>query len=162
MVEYLDVVIREVNRMDYARLTHFLDQNNVVEVIRHFHPFPLNADTSHYITCTSHLDRYYVALSGDEIVGLCMLRGWDDGHLIPSFGVLVDRHFWNRGIGKKMTEFAIREAKNMGCVQVRLSVYASNESALCVYRSLGFIEHARESVEVMGQPDEKIIMFKEL
>jgi len=91
-----------------------------------------------------------------------MLRGWDEGYSIPSFGILVDHRFHNCGVGTRMTQFAIAEALGLGCEQVRLSVYASNEVALRLYGSLGFEERARKSVLVMGQPDEKIIMVKDL
>lgn len=162
MVEQLQVVIRKVEPADYEDLARFFEENNVHEITRQFHPFPLNEETAHRIACTNHLDRYYVALFRDQVVGLCMLRGWDEGYSIPSFGILVDRHFQNHGLGTKMTEFAITEARKPGCRQVRLSVYASNEVALRLYTSLGFIESERKSVLVMGQPDERIIMLKDL
>ena len=162
MVEHVEVIIRRVEPGDYEGLVRFFEENNVVEVTRQFHPFPLNKETAHHIVCTNHLDRYYVALFRDQIIGLCMLRGWDKGYSIPSFGILVDRRFQNRGLGTRMTKLVITEARKLGCHQVRLSVYASNEVALRLYASLGFIESDRKSVLVMGQPDEKIIMIKDL
>jgi ribosomal protein S18 acetylase RimI-like enzyme len=80
----------------------------------------------------------------------------------PSFGLLVDRRFQRRGIGTRMTEFTISDAVALRCPQVRLSVYASNNVALHIYESLGFEEQAREPVLVMDQPDERIVMLKDL
>lgn len=162
LTEDKSIIIREIGPADYAALAGFFEDNNVPTIVRQFHPFPLNEETAHYIACTNHLDHYYVALFGHQIVGLCMLRGWDEGYSIPSFGILVDRRFQNRRIGTKMTRFAIMKARKLGCHQVRLSVYASNEVALGLYASLGFIESERRSVLVMGQADEKIIMLKDL
>jgi ribosomal protein S18 acetylase RimI-like enzyme len=162
MTEPVEVIMRTVEPGDDEGLVRFFDANNVAQVVRQFHPFPLTATTAQYITRTKHLDRYYVALFTGQIVALCMLRGWDEGYLTPSFGILVDHRFHNRGIGTRVTEFAISEAEALGCHQVRLSVYASNEVALRLYASLGFEELERRSVLLMGQPDEKIIMVKEL
>jgi ribosomal protein S18 acetylase RimI-like enzyme len=162
MTEPAEVIMRTVESGDYEELVRFFDANSVPQVIRQFHPFPLSASTARYIARNKHLDRYYVAVLRGRIIALCMLRGWDDGYSTPSFGILVDHRFHARGIGRKMTEFAISEAGVLGCRQVRLSVYASNEVALRLYASLGFEERVRESVLVMGQPDEKIIMVKDL
>jgi ribosomal protein S18 acetylase RimI-like enzyme len=158
----LNIVIRAVERADYEQLTRFFAENNVTQVTRHFKPFPLDSGTAYHIACARHLDRYYVALAGERVVGLSMLRGWDDGYQTPSFGLIVDVIVHACGVGKRMTEYAIAEAKRIGCHRVRLSVYASNPIAIKLYSSLGFVEHAREAVVVMGEPDEKITMFKEL
>ena len=45
---------------------------------------------------------------------------------------------------------------------MRLSVHASNERALSLYLSLGFVERTRESVRVSGEPDVKVVMTKAL
>ncbi len=162
MTQRIEIIIRSVELADYEELVRFFEANNVAQVIRHFDPFPLDESTAQYIAGTKHLDRYFVALLEGQIVGLCMLRGWDEGHSTPSFGILVHRGFHNRGIGTRMAEFAIAQAVALGCQQVRLSVYASNEVALRLYASLGFEERSRKSVLVMGQPDDKIIMVKDL
>lgn len=41
------------------------------------------------------------------------------------------------GIGRRMYSFAADEARKMGCVAVRLNVWAFNENAMEFYRSLG-------------------------
>lgn len=160
MIENGEILIREITPLDYTQLLKFFQENDVPEQTRQFHPFPLNQETARFIACESHQDRYYLAQSGAQIVGLCMLRGWDEGYPIPSFGILISRTFQRRGLGKQMTEFAITAARDLGCRQIRLSVYESNTTALYLYRSLGFEEIERQSVTIMGQPDEKIIMLK--
>ena len=154
--------IQRIEAGHYEMLVRFFSENDVAEVVRRFNPFPLNRETAYRIACTDCLDRYYVTLYENKIVGLCMLRGWDEGYSIPSFGVLVDRHFHNHGVGREMTVYAIEEARRLGCHRVRLSVYASNKPALHLYTSLGFTEDKREIVRVMGELDEKVIMSKDL
>ena len=153
-------MIRQVRKTDYEALARFFADNNRPQITRYFHPFPFTPGTACQIARKSHLDRYYVEVWGEDIIGLCMLQGWDEGFEIPSFGVFVDYRYHGIGLGRKMTEFAIKEARKLGSSELRLSVYASNETALSLYNSLGFKELARESVVVMGEPDEKIVMLK--
>lgn len=156
------LMIRLVQKGDHERLAWSFAENNRPEVTTFFHPFPLNREMAYQIAETSHDDRYYVALLQEEIVGFCMLRGWDAGFEIPSFGVFVDHRYQGCGIGRQMTEFAVVEAKRLVCPGIRLSVYASNERALRLYMALGFCEISREPVSRMGEQDEKIIMVREL
>ena len=158
----MKILIREVQASDYNKLKEFFKRNNTCETIRHFHPFPLAAETAWQIACMPKKDRYDIALLEGKIVGMCMLRGWDEGFSVPSFGILVDRRFRGKGIGRLLTEHAIGEAKKLGCHQIRLSVYASNVRAYHLYTSLGFREVKREVVERMGEKDIKLIMIKEL
>ena len=161
MSRRIAAAIREVQGTDYEALNRFFEENNRPEVTRHFHAFPLTSQTAYQIACTSHFDRYYIAIWNGYIVGLCMLRGWDEGFEIPSFGIFVDYRHYGLGLGRQMTEFAIAEARKLGCPKMRLSVYASNIRALCLYTTLGFKEISRERVLITGEPDEKIIMVKE-
>ena len=158
----VEVIIRKIESGDYKELARFFGENNAAEIVRQFNPFPLNDKTARHIACEDHLDRYYIALSGDRIIGMCMLRGMDEGYQRPGFGILIDRRFRNSGLGKKMTQFSVAQAKELGYLQLRLTVYASNAVAMHLYDAFGFIEVERERVEVMGQVDEKIIMLKDL
>lgn len=161
MIEH-STTIRQVQETDYEGLTRFFEENNTAEVTRQFHPFPLTRETAYEIARMGCLDWYYVTISKGTIVGLCMLRGWDEGFDIPSFGILVDYRQHGLGFGRQMTEFAIAEAKRLGCGSVRLTVYASNVRSVRLYLSLGFKEIYREPVIVAGEADTKLIMMKDL
>jgi GNAT superfamily N-acetyltransferase len=157
-----ELVLREISAADEACLTRFFADNNLPAVVRQFNPFPLSAETARIITCTPHRDRFYGGFLGDKMVAFSMLRGWDEGFSVPSCGILVDRGFQGEGLGARVTAFTIDEARRLACRRVRLTVYASNVSALQLYLSLGFVEHAREPVTVGSDADQKIVMFKEL
>lgn len=154
-------LFREIESGDCERLSSFLIANDVDTVVRTFNPFPMNGETARRIALAPRRDRYYGAFIDAALVALSMLRGWDEGYAIPSFGIIVDHRFHNRGIGAAMTEFTVEEARRMGCARVRLSVYASNPAAVHVYTARGFVEHERVPVVLSGVPDEKIIMVKE-
>lgn len=162
MTRQRDIAVRQIQGEDYESLARLLEENNKPEITRYFHPFPMNSKTACQIAFTEHLDRYYIAVKEEQVLGLCMLRGWDEGFQTPSLGVLVDQRYRGLGAARKMTRFAIAEARKMGCLKIRLTVYFSNTPALNLYSLLGFREISRESVIIAGEPDIKIVMTKDL
>jgi ribosomal protein S18 acetylase RimI-like enzyme len=161
-MECAALIIQTVQASDYEDLARFFEDNARPEITEHFHPFLLTPQTAHGIACTSHLDRYYTAIHGGRIVGLCMLRGWDEGFTTPSFGMFVDYRYHKLGFGRQLTEFAIAQARDMNCSAIRLSVHASNKRAKDLYEALGFRQISQEPIIVAGQPDLKIVMIKDL
>ena len=155
-------LIRPIDSEDGAGLVRFFENNNTPDVTRHFSPFPLTSETAQRIARTPGRDRYFVGLVRGEIVALAMLRGWDEGFDIPSFGICVDRAHQGVGIGRAMTEYSIEAARASGCGAVRLSVYATNRRAIRLYESLGFRETERTAIRVQGSSDLKVVMRKEL
>lgn len=162
MNENIAFKIRQVQNADYEILARFFEENSRPEITRYFHPFPLTAETAHQIACVVHRDLYYIAVQEKEILGMCMLRGWDEGFDVPSFGIMVYRKFQGLGLGHRLVEFAISEARRLGCPSIRLSVYASNMHAIGIFTSFGFTEVTREPCLVGDVPEEKIIMLKKL
>jgi ribosomal protein S18 acetylase RimI-like enzyme len=156
------VEIRPVRAADGPDLGRFFEENDRPEVTRQFRPFPLTAKTAAGIVNAERTDFFCVAILDHRIVAFGMLRGWEDGYEVPSFGVLVDHRYQGRGLGRQMTEFCAREARHVGAQRVRLTVYASNRRAVHVYESLGFVSVQRERVVVGGDPDVKITMVLDL
>lgn len=60
-----------------------------------------------------------------------------------SFGISIDKESWGLGIGRGLTESCIECAKKAGYTQLELEAVADNESALALYRSVGFVEYGR-------------------
>lgn len=157
-----ELVFRELVRTDTEVLGLFFEENNVAAVTRQFRPFPLTRDTAREILTKPHRDHYFGVVHGDALVAFAMLRGWDEGYEIPSFGILVDHRYHSLGIGRRMVEWTLLEAQRLRVTHIRLSVYRSNMRAFRLYRSLGFVEVSREAVIVDEEPDEKVVMLKEL
>ncbi len=156
------IQIRPVQEADYEGLAALFRDNNRPEITRYFRPFPLTANSAYQITLTKHLDRSYVAVLDGQIVALCMLRGWDEGFATPSLGVLVDHRYIDTALEWKLVEFAIAEARRLGCARLRLTAEESNQRGLAIFQALGFREQSRMPYEIDGIPDEKIIMFRDL
>ena len=155
------VSVRPLGPTDLAELARFFRGNNRPAVTGQFHPFPLTDERAEFITCAPHRDEYYAAFSREErIVGMAMLRGWDEGFEIPSLGVVVDIARQGRGIGRRLCDWAIGRAREKGCRRIRLTVQAGNAPALKLYRSLGFREASRDPAADPG--GERLVMMKDL
>jgi ribosomal protein S18 acetylase RimI-like enzyme len=156
-----EVSVRPLGPADRAELGRFFRENNRPAVTAQFHPFPLTDQRAEFIACAPHRDEYYGAFSREgRIVGMAMLRGWDEGFEIPSLGVVVGGALHGRGIGRRLCDWAIARAREKGCRQVRLTVRADNAPALKLYRSLGFHESSREPAAEAG--GERLVMMKDL
>jgi len=147
-------VIREVTVNDEAALAAFFEENNRPEVTTQFHPFPLDATTAHRLCVERRRDRYFAAWDAHAIVGLAMLRGWDEGYEIPSFGILVDHRHHGRGHGRALTTHALALARELRAPRVRLTVHADNLRAVTLYERSGF-----RTTEAL--PDGRLLMFAE-
>lgn len=156
------LLIRSTEETDLSVLAQFFERNNVPSVTKQFDPFPLNHETAFLITRVQHQDRYYVAFLDSCLVGFAMLRGWDAGYSVPSFGILIDIDHYQNGYGSMMLQYVIEQACALNCPQIRLSVYGSNHGALLLYQSHGFVEVERQLVVRDGVPDDKIVMYKYL
>jgi len=156
-----EVSVRALGPADRAELERFYRENNRPDVTAQFHPFPLTDERAEFIACAAHCDEYYAAFSREgRIVGMAMLRGWDEGYEIPSLGVVVDLACRGRGIGRRLCDWAIGRARERGCRRVRLTVQAGNAPALKLYRSLGFREESRGPAAEPGR--ERLVMMKDL
>jgi GNAT superfamily N-acetyltransferase len=140
------------------RLVALFERNRVARVTELFDPFPLDAARARWIALEPHRDSFYLALREERPVGFSMLRGLDEGYVIPSFGIFVDHESHGEGVGRALTAWTVEQARRGGCSAVRLAVYAANLSARLLYESLGFVEQGRQLVDRAGRNEEKIVM----
>lgn len=148
---------------DYAdALRTLFERNATTSVPATFDPFPLDAERARQIALEPGKDLYFAAVAGEELVGFSMLRGFEEGYAVPSFGIFVDEAHHGHGLGRRLTEWTVDRARERGCPAVRLSVYASNPAAHALYESLGFVERERTQLLRDGRPDEKLVMSLEL
>jgi ribosomal protein S18 acetylase RimI-like enzyme len=158
----LEIVIEPVEAGHAQALADLFDRNRVSVVNDSFDPFPLTADEARRIALKPRLDAYFVASMKAELIAMSMLRGFDDGYAVPSFGIFVDYRHHGHGVGRWLTTWTVGEARRRGCLAIRLSVYASNTAALGLYRSLGFEEQERDVVSRATGQDEKVLMTQSL
>jgi ribosomal protein S18 acetylase RimI-like enzyme len=162
-VEPDEVRIAPVMPEDLERLDEFFTSNDTEETVWNFHPFPLTRNTAEFIALQPHKDQFYVAKGkSGRVLGLAMLRGWDEGYEVPSYGVVVDGSSRGQGIGRQLTRFAISAAQDKQCKRIRLTVFEDNASAYALYRDLGFIEVSRSPCLVGDGSRVKIVMNLDL
>lgn len=106
--------------------------------LKHFSPFELSADGVVDALSCARGDGYWMLSLDGRMAGFFMLRGFDQGYAIPSFGVYVARWARNRGLSKIALAFAVGQCRELHCTALRLSVHPDNAPALAVYETAGF------------------------
>jgi ribosomal protein S18 acetylase RimI-like enzyme len=153
-----ELCVEPVGAAHAERLAALFERNRAAGVAETFDPFPLTAEQARRIAVEPRQDAYFLATLDGREVGLSMLRGFDEGYEMPSFGVFIDHESQGRGLGRALTAWTLAAARERGCGAVRLSVYADNPAALAIYASLGFVEREREAVTRAGSRVEKLVL----
>jgi ribosomal protein S18 acetylase RimI-like enzyme len=89
-------------------------------------------------------DLFFVALSGERIVGTVM-AGYD-GHRGWIYSLAVSPGERRKGVGSGLMAHAEEAMRGLGCGKVNLQILAENEAVAEFYRSLGFVIEPRISM----------------
>jgi [ribosomal protein S18]-alanine N-acetyltransferase len=103
-----------------------------------FRPHPFSRETIEAILRTADRDAYYVLVSGSDVLGYGMLRGWDEGFAIPSLGIAVHPQARRAGLARMLMVFLHGVARWHGASKVRLRVREDNWQARRLYESMGY------------------------
>lgn len=95
----------------------------------------------------SGVDRAYVALAGEAVVGYFFL--WDIRSSVPVLGIGLADAWQGRGLGRRFMEILIGDAKEAGCSGIELTTLPDNERAFALYRAMGF-EYVGDADNVAG------------
>ncbi len=160
MPPYSEITYREVSPWDAQELGYFFKRNDAYITTRTFKAFSLNQESADRIALHPRRDLYYLAYLNNQLVGLSLLRGWDEGYEIPSFGIMIDSCFRGKGVGRQLTVWTLETARQKGCQKVRLTVYGTNRAGVALYESLGFVRQSETPTLVEGEADTTIVMMK--
>ena len=139
--------IRLLRPSDAEAVAALFTSNDTADVVRNFHPFPLTPDTAVTVCAGLGQDAFLAAFDGGRAVGFAMLRGWDHGYEVPSFGVLVDRNAYGHGIASSLLRQALGIAALRRSPSVRLTVYDDNNRARRSYLSNDFVTEHEDEVD---------------
>jgi ribosomal-protein-alanine N-acetyltransferase len=138
----VEIAIRSLVASDAEVLLAFFESiSSDEQTVQLFHPHPFDAETARRICgrVAIEQDEYLAAFEGERVVGYAMLRGWDEGYEVPSFGVCVIPGARRAGVGRALLHEALLRAHAHGARSVMLKVYGENTSARALYESIGFL-----------------------
>ncbi|WP_144512388.1 GNAT family N-acetyltransferase [Bacillus sp. FJAT-22090] len=107
-----------------------------------------------------------IAESNGQIVGLIVFRSKSTQRLLHtgSFTAMVKKEFRNQGIGKLLIKELLNWAEHNPLIEkVSLGVLSTNQRAIELYKSMGFVEEGRKIKEVKFNDDlyvDDILMYK--
>ncbi len=100
-----------------------------------------------------NIENAFIALDGDRVVGfICYgsCKDEDETNSGEIYSVYVLREYQKMGIGKALTDLAMREMRQYGAVN--LWVLQGNERAIGFYENYGFAFDGKEKEEILGKP----------
>jgi len=100
--------------------------------------------------------------AAETVVGWCdIIKSQPEGFRHTGrLGMGVLQRFRGKGIGRELAAAAIERAWSLGLTRIELEVFASNEPAVSLYRSLGFaVEGVKRRARVLdGVSDDIVVM----
>jgi len=123
---------------------------------QYFVPFSFEVNSIKEILEIATNDKYFGVLISEKIVGFYMLRGFDDGYEIPSYGVWIAKEFSDLGLAKLTLQHAISYCKVNGIKKIMLKVHPDNSVAKKTYENYGFKQEGTDA------KNNNLIFYKEL
>lgn len=124
---------------DHSKELSELLQSADKDYTQYFIPFTFDFETILKILTNAVKDQYYGIFAKNTLVGFYMLRGFDDGYVIPSYGVWIAKDYSSKGISKLTLQHAISFCKINNIKKLILKVHPENIIAKNIYESFGFI-----------------------
>jgi len=112
---------------------------------RFFHPFGFDLKTVTDVLSSQGQDAFMGLYWMDRIIGFFMLRGWNDGYEVPTFGIIIDEKFRGYGLEMLSLDTAKTICRLRGAERMMLKMHPDNISAKGVMRKIGFIQTGVEA-----------------
>lgn len=135
--ELQNLVISRLSPDDTSQLSDLLSGDDS-SYGSYFNPFPAGKESLETRLKNAVKDHYWGIWFGDELAGFFMLRGFDDGHQRPSFGVYIAKIFANRGLLKLALAHSISWCRLNGVHAMMVKVHPNNKYAADCYKKTGF------------------------
>lgn len=140
---YRDIVTRPLQIEDAAAISSLL-KSQPPEYSRFFYAFSSDEAAISKILAEREKDVYSGMYWQERMVGFFMLRGWDAGYEVPSFGVLVDEQYRGRGFMPLALDIAKLICRLCGAPRLMAKIHPDNVSARGA-RRLGLVQTGVEA-----------------
>lgn len=109
------------------------------EYSKYFTPFSFDFKTISTLLKKAKLDWYFGVRIGWRLAGFYMLRGFDQGYDIPSYGVWISPHYCRKGLAKRSLTHAFALCRLHRINKLMLKVHPDNTLAKKFYEKNGFV-----------------------
>lgn len=133
-----EIEIRKITR-DYAAELSVLLNSEPHDYSRYFIPFSYDEATITKLLSDAKMDLYFGLFIAGRLAGYYMLRGFDAGYEIPSYGVWIAGKYSGFGIAKMTLFHAVSVCRLNGVSKLMLKVHPENTAAKYIYTSSGFV-----------------------
>lgn len=131
--------IRPALLSDAVLLSKMLESQREAYV-KYYQPFSFEPEVLRDKICNSRADRYWIIMLSDQIAGFFMLRGFDEGYVVPSFGVIVPEMYAGKGISTLALSYVLTWCASNNIDEVMLKVHPDNINAKKMYERWGFTQ----------------------
>lgn len=140
MISIKSVEIKELTPDNASIFSKKLSEESE-DYLKHFIPFAeFSEDYVKKMLTEKKNDKYFGLFLRDEIIGFYMLRGFDSGYEIPSYGVWISSIYANNGLSKLTLYHAFSVCKLNNIETLMLKVHPENTIAKKLYEKFGFVE----------------------
>jgi len=134
---FKSIGIKSIDATHAKELYKLLSDSNS-EYLQHFTPFEISENSIFTILSNAILDRYFGVFIDKTLVGFYMLRGFDEGYDIPSYGVFISENYSFLGLAALTIQRSIAFCKVNNIKRLMLKVHPDNLTAMILYESFGF------------------------
>lgn len=119
-------------------LARFFDDLAVAGDDAFFHPHDCDEASLRTLANQPGKDVYVVFVSDGVVLAYGLLRGWNEGYVMPSLGIAVHPDARTGGLGRLMMEYLETMARRLGAPAIRLRVHKCNTRAIAMYEHRGY------------------------
>jgi RimJ/RimL family protein N-acetyltransferase len=134
----LSLEIKRINTNQTKELSDLLLKSSK-EYSKHFIPFEFDLESVFTAIGKAIKDMFYGIYVEKKLIGFYMLRGWDAGFEVPSYGVWIAEDFSSKGISKLTLNHAISICRINLIKRLMLKVHPDNLVAKKIYENFGFV-----------------------
>src|ERR1700730_5505976 len=137
----IDVAFRRLEKSDAETLSNLL-KSAPSDYTKYFHPFSFETDSVKKVISNAKKDVLTAVEIRDgqnvNLAGFYMLRGLDEGYLVPMYGVFIGHKYQNKGIGRLTLVHAESSCRLSQIDRLMLKVHPHNTIARTLYEAHGF------------------------